>query len=124
MSQYDARPLKKSRFFQRSCVIVRHKNPSRFDAYTHSKRERSTSPNTQTSFRLSALNQPVTHRSSTKAGPAYPATETRKPHFDEGLLVSNVLNVDICEPSNNYFKGIVRAIDRPSHKQEPAPQSD
>ena len=59
-------------------------------AYTHSKRERSTSPNPQTSFRLSALNRPVTHTSSTKAGLEYSAEATWKPHFDEALLVSKV----------------------------------
>ena len=59
-------------------------------AYTHSKRERSTSPNPQTSFRLSSLNRSVSHRPSTKAGPAYSDAEALKPYFDEALLVSKV----------------------------------
>ena len=91
-------------------------------AYTHSKRERSASPNPQATFRMSALNRPVTHRPSTRAGPEYSPAATWNPYFDESHLVSKVFMW--CEVSDNHLKRLVRAIDRPIRKQEPSPKSD
>ena len=70
-------------------------------AYTHSKRERSVSPNPQASFRQSSLNRPVTHRLSTRASPGNSAAATWDQHFDEALLVRIVLMKVFCDHLTN-----------------------
>lgn len=71
---------------------------SRDNAYIHSKRQRSVSPNPQSSFRLpgSPLKRSITDKSPATAGSEHLTQATGNLHVDEALLVSKVLIWSFC----------------------------